>query len=123
MMERDRQHVLQTDPVPRRPETRPVPIPAESVATSSAAAVFTAPEGSLCLASGLLASNGSASSRTITLHIGDDATGDASVLATTIAANSVLDLSGYFMIPAGQKLWALASGSDVRISGWATAYL
>jgi hypothetical protein len=115
--------ITRIDEIAPRPETRPIPIAPVVVPTGTAVGVFTSPATTGSVVSGLVVSNESMTAIELTLHIGTTATSGNRAAVFNVSGNSFVDLSGLLMVPPESTLWAAASLTGLKVSGWATGYM
>lgn len=92
--------------------------------TGSAATVYTVPASTTTILRSIHVSNETGTAATLTLSIGTDAAGKRLFTAFSVAANDVLDWSGFIVMTAAEILQAFsgtASALTLTTSGVETA--
>lgn len=92
--------------------------------TGTAATVYTVPASTTATLRNIHVSNETAAAATLTMSIGTDAAGKRLFTAYTVAANDVVDWSGFMVLAAGEVLQAFsgtASALTLTVSAVETA--
>jgi hypothetical protein len=92
--------------------------------TATAATVYTVPASTTTTLRNIHVSNETATAATLTMSIGTDGAGKRLFTGFTVAANDVVDWSGFIVLAAGELLQAFsgtASALTLTVSGVETA--